>query len=157
MIRRNIRKIAAAWKVTDRVIFAGQAEDVFAYYRAADFFVLPTKHDPCSLALLEALGMGLPVISTRTNGATEVMQEAIDGYILADATRIDELAEMMRSLCDTRRRQTMSDAVMSHRSQIFVRSSIESAAENLPERAGPAIAGDEVIRIHIAPGMPGAK
>lgn len=111
------QKLAAAWKVTDRVIFAGQVDNVFDYYRASDFFVLPTKHDPCSLVLLEALGMGLPVISTRANGATEVMQEAIDGYILADATRIDELAEMMRNLCDTRRRQTMSEAVMSHRSK----------------------------------------
>jgi UDP-glucose:(heptosyl)LPS alpha-1,3-glucosyltransferase len=110
-------KLAAAWKVTDRVIFAGQTNDVFSFYRAADFFVLPTKHDPCSLALLEALGMGLPVISTRANGATEVMQEAIDGYILTDATRIDDLADLMRTLCDNRRRQTMSDAVMGHRAK----------------------------------------
>ena len=62
--------MAAEKDVADRVIFAGKTTDPYsAFYRAADFFILPTRHDPCSLVVLEALAMGLPVISTVFNGS----------------------------------------------------------------------------------------
>ncbi len=62
--------------VADRIAFAGPVADPAAFYRAADFFVLPTRHDPCSLVVLEALAMGVPVISTRQNGACEAWSTA---------------------------------------------------------------------------------
>ncbi len=62
------RKLANTLGLHDRVVFAGATKDPYAYYKAADFFVLPTRHDPCSLVVLEALAMGLPVISTVKNG-----------------------------------------------------------------------------------------
>ena len=67
--------------VDSQVIFAGATDDIVRYYRASDFFVLPTRHDPCSLAVLEALAMGLPVISTKFNGATEIMTGSPSGSV----------------------------------------------------------------------------
>jgi UDP-glucose:(heptosyl)LPS alpha-1,3-glucosyltransferase len=89
------------------VTFHGPSSDVYPFYAAADLFVLPTKDDPCSLVVLEALAMGLPVISTRQNGATEIMQSGIDGYVLDPPTDVDALAEAMRSLCDAKTRNAM--------------------------------------------------
>ena len=43
-------------------------------YFAADFLVHPTFYDPCSLVVLEALACGLPVITTRANGASELLR-----------------------------------------------------------------------------------
>jgi len=57
----SYERVARRHGVADRVIFAGPTVDPYAFYRAADFFVLPTRHDPCSLVVLEALAMGLPV------------------------------------------------------------------------------------------------
>jgi UDP-glucose:(heptosyl)LPS alpha-1,3-glucosyltransferase len=86
--------LAATLGVADRVRFLGPVADAPAAYRAADFFILPTRHDPCSLVVLEALAMGVPVISTRQNGACEAMVDSVHGRVLpspgeglADAVR----------------------------------------------------------------------
>ena len=52
--------LAKQLNIVDRVHFAGPTSDVHSFYAGADFFVLPTRHDPCSLVVLEALACGLP-------------------------------------------------------------------------------------------------
>ena len=48
--------------------------DLALLYAAADIFILPTLYDPFSNASLEALAAGLPVITTRGNGFSEVIE-----------------------------------------------------------------------------------
>jgi UDP-glucose:(heptosyl)LPS alpha-1,3-glucosyltransferase len=93
-----------------RVVFHPPTSKPEEFYREADFFVLPTKHDPCSLVVLEALAMGLPVISTVFNGATEVMTDGVHGLILNDPADVDALARAMITLCDDARRREMTAA-----------------------------------------------
>jgi len=101
-----------------KMIFCGPFDDVYPLYAAADFFVLPTKHDPCSLVVLEALAMGMPVISTKQNGATEIMEPGADGFVLADPTDVGALAEAMRKLCDPDRRERMREHCLSNRDRL---------------------------------------
>jgi UDP-glucose:(heptosyl)LPS alpha-1,3-glucosyltransferase len=96
----------------DRVIFAGQTDSPGDFYAAADFFVLPTRHDSCSLVVLEALAMGLPVISTAFNGACEIMTSGREGFVLPDPGDVPALAEAMKQLLDPRLRQTMREAAL---------------------------------------------
>jgi UDP-glucose:(heptosyl)LPS alpha-1,3-glucosyltransferase len=105
-------KIARAEGVSDRVVFAGATSDPYAFYRAADFFVLPTRHDPCSLVVLESLAMGVPVISTAFNGACEIMQHGIHGFVLPDPADIGALANSMKRMIDSTNRKTMSQACL---------------------------------------------
>jgi UDP-glucose:(heptosyl)LPS alpha-1,3-glucosyltransferase len=100
------------------VEFAGAAGDPRPFYRAADFFVLPTKHDPCSLVVLEALAMGLPVISTRFNGACEIMTNGEHGYVLDDPQDEMALAEAMRRMLDPQHRQAMRQACLALRPRL---------------------------------------
>jgi UDP-glucose:(heptosyl)LPS alpha-1,3-glucosyltransferase len=104
---RAYRQIARDMNVEDRVIFAGPTTDPCAFYAAADFFVLPTRHDPCSLVVLESLAMGLPVISTRQNGACEIMTPGEHGFVLDDADDAAGLVAAMRALCDPTRRSRL--------------------------------------------------
>lgn len=104
------RRLAQERGVADRVIFAGPTTVPYDFYRAADFFVLPTKHDPCSLVVLEALAMGLPVISTVFNGACEIMRDGVHGFVLTDARDVSGIVNSMRSLLDLDRRRAMSQA-----------------------------------------------
>lgn len=64
--------------------FLGPVQKAERLYGAADFFILPTRYDPFSNASLEALSAGLPVITTRFNGCSEIMQEGVHGSILED-------------------------------------------------------------------------
>jgi UDP-glucose:(heptosyl)LPS alpha-1,3-glucosyltransferase len=62
-----------ASNVVDRVRFIGAVDNPQVYYQAADFMVLPTRHDPFSNACLEALACGCPVLTSAENGAAEVL------------------------------------------------------------------------------------
>lgn len=97
--------------LSNRVIVAGQVADPRPSYAAADFFVLPTHYDPCPLVVLEALAMGLPVISTRQNGACELMTEGLHGHILPNPDDVPALAGAMTHLLDPSVRAAMSAAI----------------------------------------------
>lgn len=105
-------KLANKLGAEKRVTFAGPAKDPYAFYRAADFFVLPTRHDPCSLVALEALAMGLPVITSAANGAGELLTHGLDGMIVPDPNDVPRLTEAMKAMLDDRRRANMSQAAL---------------------------------------------
>jgi UDP-glucose:(heptosyl)LPS alpha-1,3-glucosyltransferase len=112
---RPYQRQATTLGVADRIHFTGTTTDPRSFYQAADFFLLPTRHDPCSLVVLEALAMGLPVISTRFNGACEVMQDGQHGFVLHDPSDIPKLAAAMNQLMDPALRNAMSQACLTLR------------------------------------------
>src|SRR6266540_3291468 len=65
-----------------RVKFLGEVRDLVRVYAAADIFILPTIYDPFSNACLEALACGLPVITTRSNGFSEIIENGVHGSIV---------------------------------------------------------------------------
>jgi UDP-glucose:(heptosyl)LPS alpha-1,3-glucosyltransferase len=97
------------------VQFVGGVKDPRPYYRAADFFILPTRHDPCSLVVLEALAMGVPVISTRRNGATEIMTDGLHGHVIDDPDDVESLANAIRDVISPQRRAAMREACLALR------------------------------------------
>ena len=96
--------------VFDRVTFHGFVYDVRPFFFGADAFVLPTFHDACSLTVGEAWACGLPVITTRFNGAAELMTSGVQGWVLNDPREARELARRMESLLDPGLRNKMSAA-----------------------------------------------
>jgi UDP-glucose:(heptosyl)LPS alpha-1,3-glucosyltransferase len=67
------------------VRFLGSVDRVADLYLAADFFLFPTFYDPGSLVVAEAMYFGLPVVTTRQNGASEMMTDGEHGFILPHA------------------------------------------------------------------------
>ena len=65
-----------------RVLFIGAVVDTAPCYAAADAYVHPTWYDPCSLVVLEALASGLPVVTTSMNGASELMSDGEEGFVI---------------------------------------------------------------------------
>jgi UDP-glucose:(heptosyl)LPS alpha-1,3-glucosyltransferase len=96
--------------VGDRVHFVGYAADIRSYFFAADFLVHPTFYDPCSLVVLEALACGLPVITSRYNGAAELLHPPRDGYVVDDPHDVPRLAHFLNLLCDPGRRAACAQA-----------------------------------------------
>ena len=64
------------------VFECGNVEDVVPFYSAADICVHPTFYDACSLVTLEAMAAGLAVITTRANGASELITHGVNGVVL---------------------------------------------------------------------------
>jgi UDP-glucose:(heptosyl)LPS alpha-1,3-glucosyltransferase len=84
-----------------------KVSDPCPFYAAADVYVHPTWYDPCSLTVIEALAGGIPVITTRFNGASEFLTEGQEGFVIADPADTVALAEKMRVLLDPELRFTM--------------------------------------------------
>ncbi|MEP6809415.1 MAG: glycosyltransferase family 4 protein [Chthoniobacterales bacterium] len=102
-------RLAERLKLGRSVSFIGSV-DPLPCFAAADAFIHPTWYDPCSLVTLEAAACGLPVITTRYNGASELMTEGADGFILEQPDDATSLAARMRQLLDPHLRRTMGAA-----------------------------------------------
>jgi UDP-glucose:(heptosyl)LPS alpha-1,3-glucosyltransferase len=70
--------------IFEEVIFAGSTDEPEKYYGASDLLVHPTFYDACSLTVLEALASGLPVITTHSNGASGIITEGQEGFVISD-------------------------------------------------------------------------
>ena len=102
-------KLVQELKVAHLVTFPGLVDPV-RYHAAADVFVHPTWYDPCSLVTLEASSCGLPVITSRFNGAAELMTNGKEGFVLDHPADIAGLASRMQDLLEPKQRQQMGEA-----------------------------------------------
>jgi UDP-glucose:(heptosyl)LPS alpha-1,3-glucosyltransferase len=69
-------------------------------YAAADVFLLPTLYDPFANVTLEALAAGLPVITSAQNGASEILENESNGFILPRADDTNLIVHLLDHLAD---------------------------------------------------------
>ena len=76
------KELASKLGVLDKIIFAGFVPDISEYYAASDIFVFPTAYEAFSLATLEAVASGLPILATKVNGTEELIKEGYNGFFI---------------------------------------------------------------------------
>ena len=101
--------------------------------------VLPTRRDSCSLVVLEALASGLPVITTRTNGAADVMTDGREGIILDRWDDVASLATALAKVSDRASRQAMRAAALALGPAVSWESHIRTLAGLYAEVANSAL------------------
>ncbi len=99
--RRKARRLG----VSDLVLFMGSLKEIEKYYAASDIYVHPTFYDACSLTVLEALASGLPVITTRYNGAAVAIVSDEGGKVIDDPADVEDLADSISYYFDELRRE----------------------------------------------------
>ena len=96
--------------VADRTHFLDFRTDIAEIMRACDFFVFPSRYEACALVLVEAIASGLPIITAKTTGGSEVVSEA-SGILLEDPNDTEALtAAMQKIMSSPEKRQLMSQA-----------------------------------------------
>jgi UDP-glucose:(heptosyl)LPS alpha-1,3-glucosyltransferase len=118
--------------------FFGEVADVRPLLSAADIFLLPTLYDPFSNASLEAMAAGLPVVTTRANGCSEIIEERIHGSIVDRADNIAALGEALRFWSDESRRKKAQLVLLEHATQFDLSRHIAQTLETVlsyPEAA----------------------
>lgn len=95
-----------------RVQRLGAVRDLPALYAAADIFLLPTLYDPFSNACLEALAAGLPVITTRVNGFSEIIEHEVHGSIVDDPLNPAPIRDALVFWSDAERRSAARPAIL---------------------------------------------
>ncbi|MFH1176287.1 MAG: glycosyltransferase family 4 protein [Acidobacteriota bacterium] len=79
-------------------------------YRGADVLVHPTFYDPFSRVVVEALASGCPVVTTRTCGAAELIEQGREGLLIDHPRDLGGLTGALASLADAGRRAAMGRA-----------------------------------------------
>ncbi len=98
-----------ALNLEDIIIFTGQVRSTEEYYANSDVFVLPTYYDACSLVVIEAMACGLPSITTTANGASGIITDGENGYIIPHPPDATYLADKMNLLMANENRKKMSE------------------------------------------------
>lgn len=78
----ELRALAAELGIADRVVFAGEREDVPAVLSALDVFVHASVEEPFGIVIVEALAAGVPVVATRGGGVGEIVTDGRDGFLI---------------------------------------------------------------------------
>lgn len=65
------------------ITFIPPTKEISMWYQASDVMILPTKYDPFANVCLEALACGTPVITSKENGASEIIDHTNNGYVLS--------------------------------------------------------------------------
>jgi UDP-glucose:(heptosyl)LPS alpha-1,3-glucosyltransferase len=96
--------------VASRVRFDGAASSLLPWFNAADVLAHPTWYDPCSRVVLEALCHGLPVVTTRHNGAAEVVTPDLGRVLDSPRDTVALAGAIIESLDPDIRRRAVSDS-----------------------------------------------
>jgi UDP-glucose:(heptosyl)LPS alpha-1,3-glucosyltransferase len=78
-------RIAGLRHVGKQVVFVPPTDEIDRFYAAADACVLLSWYDPCSRVVLEATNWGIPSVTTRFNGASEILDKGAG--IVVDSPR----------------------------------------------------------------------
>lgn len=95
----SLQELAVQLGIRERVSFLGFKQNPYAYIKRADVFTLTSTTEGFGHVLVEALALGVPVVSTRCNpGAEEILGDATYG-MLADVGDVEKMtANLERAL-----------------------------------------------------------
>lgn len=78
--------------IADKVVFFGNSHEINRILCSSDLFLLPSETESFGLAALEAMALGVPVISTNTGGLPEVNIDGVSGY-LSNVGDVDDMVK----------------------------------------------------------------
>lgn len=103
------KSLAGELGIASRVHFVGVQRDPRPYYAAADAFVMASLYEPFANASMEALAMGLPVVTSTKSGAAEILEQGKTGYV-CDALDIGGFSAAIDALANRDRQLVMGAA-----------------------------------------------
>ncbi|HHV62501.1 MAG TPA: glycosyltransferase family 4 protein [Firmicutes bacterium] len=127
----ELRALARALGVADRVLFMGMIPEASACLPMFDIFVVPSRHEAFPLACLEAMAAGKAVIATRVGGIPEAVVDGETG-ILVESEDVPGLARALRGLvADPDRRRALGAAGRARYEKMFRGSDMAARTEGV--------------------------
>lgn len=95
----NLTALVNKLNLRDKISFTGWVNDKNKFFDQIDIFCLPSLHEPFGIILLEAMENSLPIVSTDTEGPSEILKHMQDGLI-CKARSPEDLAKSIAYLID---------------------------------------------------------
>jgi glycosyltransferase involved in cell wall biosynthesis len=132
-IQQALWEEASSYGIEDRLRFIGVRNDVPRLLGAMDVVTLPSVSEACSMAIIEAMTMGIPVVATRAGGNIELVEDGVTGLLVERSS--SELAPaVVRLLSDAGERRRMGDAAKTRARTFFTARVMASQMEGVYQR-----------------------
>jgi len=97
-LRNDLAEYVMRLDLSRNIVFTGLRKDIYSLLKLSDIFVLPSlKREGLSIALVEAMACGLPVVGTSVGGNCEVIEENANGFLVTPGNP-EELAVAIEKL-----------------------------------------------------------
>lgn len=107
--RKSLEQAVANLGLDDRVIFHGFTPDTAELIKAMDIFVLSSLHEGISIALLEAMALGVPVVATAVGGNREVITDGETGLLVPSRDAESLATACLRLMDDAQLRKMLTE------------------------------------------------
>ncbi len=77
--RKRLLSLIHQYQLEDRMHLMGMTSNPYAWMHRADIFVHPARWEPFGIVLAEAMALGLPIITTETDGARDLIESHVNG------------------------------------------------------------------------------
>ena len=94
---KYLNKLIIELNILNNVKMLGFRLDVKELMEASDLFVFPSIREGLSVALMEAMSVGLPVVCSKIRGNTDLIDDKKGGY-LVESTNVDEFIKAINSM-----------------------------------------------------------
>jgi L-malate glycosyltransferase len=112
--RASLEQSAKSLGIADRVRFQGFVDDIWTFYYQMDLFVLPSLHEGIPIALLEALGAGLPVIASSVGGIPQVIGASGAGVLIESRSPSVWARTLIQTLNDPQKMKALGERARRH-------------------------------------------
>ena len=92
---KNLKRLCKELGLAEQVKFVGWIKDIETFLKSVEVFVLPSLDEAFGIAVLEAMAMGKPIISTKSQGPREILNK--ENAYLAEINNVESLFEVMLS------------------------------------------------------------
>jgi glycosyltransferase involved in cell wall biosynthesis len=99
-LRSQLDAQAKELVISDRMIFVGLRDDVINLLRSSEIYIQPSLSEGLSLALLEALAAGLPVVATKIPGFVSILDNEKTALLVPPANSGELAGAMERLIMD---------------------------------------------------------
>lgn len=96
----HLQKLVKDLDLKTEVNFIGYVDNVRAWYRKSDMFILPSSYEGISIALLEGMAEGLAVVATDVGGNPDVVVDGTSGILVKSGNIRNLAAAIEKIACD---------------------------------------------------------
>jgi glycosyltransferase involved in cell wall biosynthesis len=102
--RAELEQLAAAVGGRERITFLGYRDDRIALLKGLDLFVLPSELEGIPRCLMEAMAVGVPVITSDIPGCRDLVEQEVTGLLFRSGDASELARQMIRLIKDERLR-----------------------------------------------------
>lgn len=96
-LRAELESLVSSFKLQNRVFLPGRTEHVIEELRKSKIFCMSSDYEGMSNSMIEAICVGLPIVTTNVSGVEELVKDGINGFVI-QCGEVDEMANSLQRL-----------------------------------------------------------